>query len=327
MNTRHFLKAVACAAAVVALGPVHAEAAYPNKPIKLVVPFAPGGSTDLAARLVAEFGSRELGQQIVVENKPGAGGSMGMEFVARSPADGYTLGMATVSTHGANPAVYGSKLKYDPIKDFAPVTNVATTPSAFAVTPARVQATTMKDFIAAAKAAPGKFSYGSPGTGSLGHANISHFTALAQIELLHVPYKGAGQAMNDAVAGQVDAITDNLPSALPHIKAGKLRALAVLSEKRSPALPDVPTYGELGLPQMGGGGWFGVVAPVGTPAAVVDKLNAAIHKAMQHPDFKKKMDESGATLIPGTPAQFAKDIEQAVARYDRVSKLAKIRID
>jgi len=327
MNTRHFLKAIAAAAALAAVGAVHAEAGYPTKPIKLIVPFAPGGSTDLAARLVAEFGSRELGQQIVVENKPGAGGSMGMEFVAKSPADGYTLGMATVSTHGANPAVYGSKLKYDPIKDFAPVTNVATTPSVFAVNPGKVPAQSMKDFIAQVKAAPGKFSYGSPGTGSLGHANISHFAALAQIDLLHIPYKGAGQAMNDAVAGQVDAITDNLPSALPHIKAGKLRALAVLSEKRSPALPDVPTYGELGFPQMGGGGWFGVVAPAGTPAPVIAKLNAAIHKAMQHPDFVKKMDESGATLIPGTPAQFAKDIEQAVARYDRVSKLAKIRID
>lgn len=327
MNTRHFLQAVAAAAALAALGPVHADATYPNKPIRLIVPFGPGGSTDLAARLVAEFGSRELGQQIVVENKPGAGGSTGMEFVAKSPADGYTLGMATVSTHGANPAVYGSKLKYNPIKDFAPVTNVATTPSVFAVNPSKVSAKGMKEFLAAAKAAPGKYSYGSPGTGSLGHANISHFAALAQIELLHVPYKGGGQAMNDAVAGQVDAITDNLPSALPHIKAGKLRALAVLSEKRSPALPDVPTYGELGFPQMGGGGWFGVVAPAGTPPAIVAKLNAAIHKAMQQPDFIKKMDESGATLIPGTPAQFAKDIEQAVARYERVSKLAKIQID
>lgn len=327
MNSRHFLKAVAGAAILAAAGSALAQAAYPTKPIRLIVPFAPGGSTDLAARLVAEFGSRELGQQIVVENKPGAGGSTGMEFVARSPADGYTLGMATVSTHGANPAVYGSKLKYDPVKDFAPVTNVATTPSVFAVNPNKVPAATMKDFMALAKASPGRYSFGSPGTGSLGHANISHFTALAQIELLHVPYKGAGQAMNDAAAGQVDAITDNLPSALPHIKAGKLRALAVLSEKRSPALPDVPTYGELGFPQMGGGGWFGIVAPAGTPPDVVAKLNAAIHKAMKQPDFARKMDESGATLIPGTPAQFAKDIEQAVARYERVSKIAKIQVD
>lgn len=326
MNTRHFLQAVACAAALATLGAAHAQDAYPARPIKLVVPFGPGGSTDLAARLVAEFGSRELGQQIVVENKAGAGGSMGMEFVAKSAPDGYTLGMATVSTHGSNPAVYGSKLKYHPVKDFAPVTNVATTPSVFAVHPS-TPAATMKEFIAQAKANPGKFSFASPGTGSLGHANISHFAALARIELLHVPYKGAGQAMNDALAGQVNAITDNLPSALANIKAGKLRALAVLGEKRSPALPDVPTYGELGFPQMGGGGWFGVVAPAGTPAPVVARLNAAIHKAMKHPDFIRKMDESGAILIPGTPAEFGQQIEQAMARYERVSRLAKIAID
>ncbi|GAB2584483.1 tripartite tricarboxylate transporter substrate binding protein BugE [Ramlibacter solisilvae] len=327
MNTRHFLRALACAAALAAAGAAVAQPAFPEKPIKLIVPFAPGGSTDLAARLVAEFASRELGQSIVVENKPGAGGSTGMEFVAKQPADGYTLGMATVSTHGANPAVYGSRLKYDPVKDFTPVTNVATTPSVFAVNPGKVPARDMKEFIALAKANPNKFSFGSPGTGSLGHANISHFTALAQIQLLHVPYKGGGQAMNDAVAGQVDAITDNLPSALPHIKAGKLRALAVLSEKRSPALPDVPTYGELGFPQMGGGGWFGIVAPAGTPAPVVAKLNAAIHKAMKQPEFARKMDESGATLIPSTPAEFGQQIQQAMDRYQRVSKIAKIQVD
>lgn len=326
MKTRHFLKTIACAAALALAGAAHADAPYPTKPIKLIVPFAPGGSTDLAARLVAEFGSRELGQQIVVENKPGAGGSTGMEFVAKAAPDGYTLGMATVSTHGSNPAVYGARLKYDPVKDFAPVTNVATTPSVFAVNPA-TPAHTMKEFIALAKAQPGKVSFASPGTGSLGHANIAHFAALAGIDLMHVPYKGSGQAMNDALAGQVNAITDNLPSALPHIKAGKLRALAVLSEKRSPALPDVPTYAELGYPQMGGGGWFGVVAPAGTPPAVVAKLNAAIHKAMKNPEFAKRMEDSGATLIPGTPAEFAKAIEQAVARYERVAKIAKIQAD
>jgi tripartite-type tricarboxylate transporter receptor subunit TctC len=326
MNTRHFLKAVACAAALAAAGAVSAQAAYPSQPIKLIVPFAPGGSTDLAARMIAEFGSRELGQTIVVENKAGAGGSLGMEFVAKSKADGYTLGMATVSTHGANPAVYGSKLKYDPVKDFAPVTNVATTPSVFAVHPKNA-AKDMKQFIALAKASPEKYSFGSPGTGSLGHTNIEHFMALAQVKLLHVPYKGSGQAMNDALAGQVDANTDNLPSALPHIKSGKLRALAVLSEQRSPALPDVPTYGELGFPQMGGGGWFGVVAPAGTPPEVVAKLNAAFHKAMKNPDFIQKMDAAGATLIPGTPEEFGKQIQQAMERYQRVSKMAKISLD
>jgi tripartite-type tricarboxylate transporter receptor subunit TctC len=326
MNTRHFLQAVACAAALAAAGAVSAQSAYPSQPIKLVVPFAPGGSTDLAARMIAEFGSRELGQTIVVENKAGAGGSLGMEFVAKAKADGYTLGMATVSTHGANPAVYGSKLKYDPVKDFAPITNVATTPSVFAVHP-KNPARDMKQFLALAKANPGKYSFGSPGTGSLGHANIEHFMALAQIKLLHVPYKGSGQAMNDALAGQVDAITDNLPSALPHIKSGKLRALAVLSEKRSPALPDVPTYGELGFPQMGGGGWFGVVAPAGPPPEIVAKRNAAFHKAMKNPDFVQKMEAAGATLIPGTPEEFGQQIQQAMERYLRVSKMARISLD
>lgn len=327
MNTRHFLKAVAGAAALAAAGIASAQSPYPSQTIKLVVPFAPGGSTDIAARLIAEYGGRELGQPIVVENKGGAGGSLGMEFVAKARADGYTLGMATVSTHGANPAVYGSKLKYDPVKDFLPVTNVATTPSVFAVNPNKVSAKTMKEFVAQAKAAPEKFSFGTPGTGSLGHANIEHFMALAQIKLLHVPYKGGGQAMNDALAGQVDAITDNLPSALPHIRSGKLRALAVLSEKRSPALPDVPTYGELGFPQMGGGGWFGVVAPAGTPPEVVAKLNAAFLKAMKNPEFIKKIDELGATLIPTTPAEFGKQIQQAMDRYQRVSQMADIKVD
>ncbi|MBC5781806.1 tripartite tricarboxylate transporter substrate binding protein BugE [Ramlibacter sp. USB13] len=326
MKTRHFLQAAVAAAALLALG-ASAQQPFPSQPIKLVVPFAPGGSTDIAARLLAEFGSRELGQPIVVDNKAGAGGSIGMEFVAKSKADGYTLGMATVSTHGANSAVYGSKLKYDPVKDFAPVTNVATTPSVFAVNPNKVSAKDMKEFLAQAKASPNKYSFGTPGTGSLGHANIAHFMALAHIELLHVPYKGAGQAMNDALAGQVDAITDNLPSALPHIKGGKLRALAVLSEKRSPALPDVPTYGELGFPQMGGGGWFGVVAPAGTPPEVVAKLNAAFHKAMKNPEFQKKIDELGATLIPGTPAEFGQQIQQAIARYQKVAQMANIKAE
>ena len=224
-TTRRTLLAVAGAAFLATGTAAFAQGNYPNQPIKLIVPFAPGGSTDLAARLIAEYGGRELGQTIVVENKAGAGGSLGMEFVAKAKPDGYTLGMATVSTHGSNPAVYGSKLKYDPVKDFAPVTNVATTPSVFAINP-KVPAKDMKEFIALAKANPGKYSFASPGAGSLGHANIEHFAALAKIQLLHVPYKGAGPAMNDALGGQVDAITDNLPSALADIKAGKLRPLA-----------------------------------------------------------------------------------------------------
>ncbi len=303
-----------------------AQTAYPDQPVNLVVPFGPGGSTDLSARLIAEYAGRELGQQIIVENRAGAGGSVGMEFVAKAKPDGYTLGMATMSTHGANSAVYAGKLKYDPIKDFSPITNVATTPSVFAVNP-KVMANNMQQFIALAQADPNKFSYATPGTGSLGHANVEYFSMLAKIRLLHVPYKGAGAAMNDALAGQVDAITDNLPSALPHIKAGRLRALVVLSEKRSPALPDVPTYAELGFPQMGGGGWFGIVAPAGTPPSIVTKLNKAILQGMKNPEFIKKLEESGAVAIPGTPAEFAKQIQQAVDRYQRVAKVTNIQID
>lgn len=312
----------ACAVPVQA----RAQADYPRQPVRLIVPFAGSGSTDLAARLIAEFAARELGQPIIVENKVGAGGSIGMEMVARAKADGYTLGMATVSTHGANPALYGSRLKYHPVKDFAPITNVATTPSVLMVHP-RMLAANMQQLIALAKVNPGKFNFATPGVGSLGHANMAHFTTLAKIQLVHVPYKGAGVAMNDAVAGHVDIFQDQLPSALPHIKAGRLRPIALLSEERSPALPDVPTYAELGFAQMGGGGWFGVVAPAGTPPAIVAKLNAAIHKGMKHPDFIKKMADSGATLIPGTPADFSRQIHQAMERYERVAKVANIRAE
>lgn len=326
MNIIRILQLIVTTLWVINSHAVLAQSSFPDQPIKLIVPFGPGGSTDLAARLIAEYAGRELGQSIIVENRAGAGGSVGMEFVAKSKPDGYTLGMATMSTHGANSAVYGNKLKYDPIKDFAPVTNVATTPSVFAVNP-KVAANNMQQFIALAQANPNKFSFASPGTGSLGHANVEYFAALTNMRLLHVPYKGAGAAMNDALAGQVDAITDNLPSALPHIKSGRLRALAVLSEKRSPALPDIPTYGELGYPQMGSGGWFGIVAPAGTPQSIIMKLNKAILQAMKNPDLIKKLDESGAIAIPGTPAEFAAQIQQAIDRYQRIAKIAKIQVD
>lgn len=323
---RHFvLSCLAACASLVAAGGAQAQASYPNKPIRLVVPFAAGGSTDLSARLVAEFVGRELGQTIVVDNKGGAGGSIGMEMVARSAPDGYTIGMATVSTHGSNPAVY-PKLGYDPIKDFAPITNVVSMPSVFTVHPS-VPAKTMQEFVALAKANPGKYSVASPGTGTLGHVNLENFQMLAKIELLHVPYKGAGLGLNDAVAGQVNAISDNLASALPHVKSGRLRALAVLGAARSPQLPNVPTYAELGYKEMGDGGWFGIVAPAGTPPAIVDKLNAAIRKAMQVPEFKRKVEESGGTLVPTTPDQFKAQIQQAMARYARVAKAANIKLD
>ncbi len=327
MNLRRtLLKTVAAAATMAAIAPaVWAADNYPSRPIKLTVPFGAGGSTDIVARLLADKMGPILGQAVVIENKGGAGGSIGAAEIAKSAPDGYTIGMATVSTHGSNPAIM-SKLPYDARKDFAPITNVMAVPSVFVVHPS-VPANTMQEFIALAKKEPGKYSFASPGTGSLGHANIENFMNLAGIELLHVPYKGAGQALNDALGGQVNAMTDNLSSSLTNIKAGKLRPLAVLGLKRAEVLPDVPTYTELGFPEMGDGGWFGLVAPAGTPKPIIDKLNAAAHQVMQDPDFQKKQKEIAGEGMGNSPEEFAKQIDAAIERYTAVAKRANIRID
>lgn len=326
MNLRRTLLAslTACAASAV-LAPAAFAADYPTRPIRLVVPFGAGGSTDIVARLLADKMGPILGQTVVIENRGGAGGAIGATEIARAAPDGYTIGMATVSTHGANPAIM-AKLPYDAKKDFAPITNVMAVPSVFVVHPS-VPAKTMKEFIALAKANPGKYSFASPGTGSLGHANIENFMNLAGIDLLHVPYKGAGQALNDALGGQVNAMTDNLSSSLSNIQAGKLRPLAVLAFKRTELLPDVPTYTELGYPQMGDGGWFGLVAPAGTPKDVIAKLNAAAHKAMQDPGYLAKQKEIAGEGMANTPEQFAKQIDAAIARYTAVAQRANIKVN
>lgn len=324
---RTLLSTLAACAAAATLAPLaHAQGGdYPNRPIKLIVPFGAGGSTDMVARLLADKMGQILGKAVVVDNKAGAGGSIGADAIAKAAPDGYTIGMATVSTHGANPAIF-SKLPYDAVKDFAPITNVMSVPSVFVVHTS-VPAKTMKEFIALAKAHPGKYTFASPGTGSLGHANIENFMNLAGIDLLHIPYKGAGQAINDALAGQVNAMTDNLPSTLPHIKSGELRPLAVLALKRSDVLPDVPTYTELGYPGMGDGGWFGLVAPAGTPKEVIAKLNAAAHKAMALPDYLEKQKGISGESMGNTPEQFGKQIQAAIDRYTAVAKRANIRLD
>ncbi len=296
---------------------------FPVKPIKLVVPFAPGGSTDLVARMLAERMGPLLGQSVTVDNRGGAGGTLGADLVAKATPDGYTLLMGTVSTHGASPAIY-RKIPYDPVKDFQPITNVMSVPSVFVVNP-KMPAKSMRDFIAMAKAAPGRHTFASPGIGSLGHANVENFAHLAGIQLLHVPYKGAGPALNDALAGQVDALTDNLPSALPHIQAGRLRALALLSPQRSSLLPDVPTYRELGFEELSEGGWFGLMAPAGTPPAVVARLREAAHRAMEDASFKAQADKIGGVSMANTPDEFAQQIKQALARYQRVARVANIQ--
>lgn len=324
---RTLMCTLAVCAAATALAPLaHAQAGdYPNRPIKLIVPFAPGGSTDIVARLLADKMGQILGKAVVVDNKGGAGGSIGADAIAKSAPDGYTIGMATVSTHGANPAIY-ARLPYDPVKDFAPITNVMSVPSVFVVHPS-VPAKSMKEFVALAKAEPGKYSFATPGAGSLGHANMENFMNLAGIQLLHIPYKGSGQAITDALAGQVNAMTDNLPSMLPNIQSGKLRPLALLALKRSPMLPDVPTYGELGYPGMGDGGWFGLVAPAGTPKDIVAKLNAAAHKAMAMPDYLDKQRDISGESMANTPDEFTRQIQAAIARYTAVAKRANIKIN
>ena len=326
---RTVLSSLAAAAAVAVLSPAvlaaDAVADYPARPIRLVVPFGAGGSTDMVARLLADKMGQILGKAVVVDNRGGAGGSIGASEIAKAAPDGYTIGMATVSTHGSNPAIF-RKLPYDAVKDFAPITNVMSVPSVFVIN-ASVPAKNMKEFIALAKANPGKYSFASPGTGSLGHANIENFMNLAGIDMLHIPYKGAGQAITDALGGQVNAMTDNLPSTLPHIKAGHLRPLAVLAFKRSDFLPDVATYSEVGYPQMGGGGWFGLGAPAGTPKAIIDKLNAAAHKVMASPDYLEKQKSISGESMGNTPEQFAKQINAAIARYTAVAKRANIKLD
>lgn len=324
--TSKFLRRAVAGATTILMactGVAVAQENYPSQPIRLIVPFAPGGSTDLVGRLIAEYLGRNLGQTVVVENKGGAGGALGAEQIARAKADGYTLGMATVSTHGSNPAIY-SNLKYDARKDFAPISNVMGVPSVFAVHPS-LPAKSMPEFIELAKAEPGRYTFASPGVASLGHANIENFMMLSGIDLLHVPYRGAGPALNDALAGQVNAITDNLSSTLPHLLEGRLRPLAVLGAERSQVLPDVPTYIELGFPEMGTGGWFGVVAPAGTPKPIIDRVNAAIHEAAKDPAFQERARTLGGTIMVNSPEEFSQQIEAAIDRYTRVAKAANIQ--
>jgi len=311
-------------AALAWVAPAQAQG-FPVKPIKLVVPFPAGGSTDMVARMLAERMGPVLGQPVRVDNRGGGGGTLGAEAVAKAVPDGHTLLMGTVSTHGASPAIY-KKVAYDPVRDFQPITNVMSVPSVLVVHP-RLPARTLKEFIALAKAAPGKYSFASPGSGSLGHANVENFAHLAGISLLHVPYKGAGPALNDALAGQVDALTDNLPSALPHIQAGRLRALAVLAPQRTKLLPEVPTYRELGFEDLAEGGWFGLLAPSGTPQPVVKRLMEAAHQAMGEPAYQARAEAIGGLPMANTPDEFALQIRQALARYQRVARLARIEPD
>ena len=324
MQRRHW---IALAATSLAAGSVFAQA-YPNKPIRLVVPFAPGGTTDIIARVVADPLGRVLGQAVVVDNKAGAGGIIGAAELARSAPDGYTLGVATVSTTAANPAI-NKKTPYDPIADFVPVINIAATPNVIAVNP-DFPAHDYKSFVALLKKEPGKYSYASSGTGGIGHLQMELYKSLAGLFVTHIPYRGAGPALNDTVAGQVPMIFDNVPSSLPFIKSGKLKALAVTSAVRSAAVPDLPTVAEAGGPALKNyeaSSWFGLLAPAGTPAEVVLRVQQESAKAMATPALKERLLAQGA--IPGgnTPAEFARFIEAEVRKWAPVVKTSGARVD
>ena len=320
------LSVVAVIAGLAATGDALSQApAYPTRPIRLVVPFPPGGATDILARDVAQKLTEAWGQSVVVDNRPGAGGNIGAELVAKAAPDGYTLLMGTVGTHAINASLY-AKMPYDHIRDFAPVILVASVPNVLEVNPA-LPVNSVAELIAYAKANPGKLNFASSGNGTSIHLSGELFKVMAGVQMTHVPYKGSAPAVADLISGQVQLMFDNLPPSLPQIKAGKLRALAVTSSARAPALPDVPTVAEAGLPGFEASSWFGVLAPAGTPPAIVARLNAEIAKWLATPEAKERLSKQGADAAGGSPEDFVKHIAAETAKWSKVVKDSGAKID
>lgn len=292
--------------------------AYPTKPVTIIVPFAAGGTTDILARIIGQALTAELGQSVVVDNRAGAGGNIGGQAAAKATPDGHTLFMGTVGTHAINASLY-KKMPFDPVKDFAPLTRVANVPNLLVANPAQPYKS-VKDLIAYAKANPGKVNFGSSGNGSSIHLSGELFKSLAKVDMQHVPYKGSAPAVTDLLGNQIGIMFDNMPSAIQHVRSGKLVPLAVTTAKRSPELPNVPTIAEAGVPGYEATSWFGMFAPAGTPAPVLAKLNAAIVKVLAQPDVKKKINEQGAEVYSETPEQFAAFIQTESVKWGKVVK-------